>query len=1163
MTPYIKRSLAIMYSDYISINKNFQTSINLELDLENTQKIAEYIPTSDICEVLKQYFRSFLGKDKSKATTLVGPYGKGKSFLLLILSYLTNGDPSTKDYQNLLEKIGIIDSVLKDMILEFHSYKMKFLPVIINSNYDDLRQAFRIALDQSLRNYNLNDIIPQSTYQLCLELINNWENDSSLNEKMTIQCKKELGNVEKLKKGLKEYSSKAFESFKKVYRCMTMGIEFNPLINDDIVNTYSNIIRELKDKYGYTGIFIIFDEFSKFINNAINISRDLKLIQDFAELANRTSIKEQINICCVTHKSLNLYEVNDSRTRDSFKTVEGRFKEVRFNRSLEENYQIISGAIIKKDTKQIKASISLNEELFNRISQSNFLTQEKDLETLKFGCFPLNPVTTYSLIQVSELIAQNERTLFTFLCDADENSFNSFLARNDSGTLNIDSLYDYFSPIMQSSDVERVKNIWIRAEAVLDKTTQPMERSIIKALAIIHILNDFDKLPPNIRTIALALNTQENNLDDNIKPLIENHYLKTDDYKNKFYFASSNSKEIDDQINMLLKTKFSNTSVSELANHFNEEKYILPRRYNEENKITRYYRVVFLTLDELSNLSSFNLLFEKDFSDGLVINLLANEAQTSSLKKVAKDHIDRIHDSRVVLRLPTKEIDDYFVEALRKCGALEKLAITSENKESIYQAEIKLMLEESVLEINKFLTSFYNNESEFYASNVKTRDFKLCLNTLMGNTFKKHLIFNNELVNKNHLTSQYQKPVNNIVNYILSGDEAKSIELPYSETSPEMSVFNAVVKHFNGDSDTNVKEVKKIISDFILSSESKPVSIKNISNSLAAAPYGIRKGLHSLLIAMVIVSLSDSNIILKLQSKEVDLNADNLYKAIYSGSEYTLSYTHSSEDQRHFISKMFDLFSVKTSENFRSNIKLLSNQIRSFFLGLPKIIRDANIHNNYLNLPLEIIKYKNLFLSFNINSSEAVIMQPAEIFGTYQKAYTTLEDFAHNWEKYLVSYKLHLERVIRDIFEVEEETNLKTGINHWMRTNVPNEEHLVLETFDSNLMQTFNSLTFNDQESTSNICHSAIGNYIEDWESDQSDKVNELLKQFTYNVINAKTINLTNTNLQGLAQNTIAELSPLGSMLKDNIKASFDEFGDSITKEEKLQIISDLMKELL
>ena len=77
-----------MYSKLYEINKNFQSSVNLELDLDNESKIYEYVPTNDICDVLKKYIKSALGKPKDRATTLVGPYGKGKSFLLLVLSYI-------------------------------------------------------------------------------------------------------------------------------------------------------------------------------------------------------------------------------------------------------------------------------------------------------------------------------------------------------------------------------------------------------------------------------------------------------------------------------------------------------------------------------------------------------------------------------------------------------------------------------------------------------------------------------------------------------------------------------------------------------------------------------------------------------------------------------------------------------------------------------------------------------------------------------------------------------------------------------------------------------------------------------------------------------------------------------------------------------------------
>ena len=34
--------------------------VNLELDLNSAKKVEEYIPTSDICDVLKKYMKSFV-----------------------------------------------------------------------------------------------------------------------------------------------------------------------------------------------------------------------------------------------------------------------------------------------------------------------------------------------------------------------------------------------------------------------------------------------------------------------------------------------------------------------------------------------------------------------------------------------------------------------------------------------------------------------------------------------------------------------------------------------------------------------------------------------------------------------------------------------------------------------------------------------------------------------------------------------------------------------------------------------------------------------------------------------------------------------------------------------------------------------------------------------
>ena len=76
-----------MYDNYLTINKKFKSSVNLLYDLYDEEKILQYIPTTNLCDIIKNYVNSVLG-NTNKSTILSGPYGKGKSYLMLMLTYL-------------------------------------------------------------------------------------------------------------------------------------------------------------------------------------------------------------------------------------------------------------------------------------------------------------------------------------------------------------------------------------------------------------------------------------------------------------------------------------------------------------------------------------------------------------------------------------------------------------------------------------------------------------------------------------------------------------------------------------------------------------------------------------------------------------------------------------------------------------------------------------------------------------------------------------------------------------------------------------------------------------------------------------------------------------------------------------------------------------------
>ena len=1139
-----------MYSDYIKINKNFQTSVNLELDLNSEKKINEYIPTSDICDVLKRYFRSFIYSNGEKATTLVGPYGKGKSFLLLVISYLISQDCKSKTYASLLKRIKKIDSELCDLINEFNQSGKKLLPIIINSNYDNLNQAFMLALNEALKVGDIGSVIPQTAYSICLDLLDQWDADQEMNRKIYLRCQEKLQMPkEKLRMGLRDFSPEAYEKFVTLYNCVTHGMPFNPLVNDDIVHVYSDVNHVLNEK-GYTGMFIIFDEFSKFLESAGSAqSRDLKIIQDFAELAERSSLDEQMHICCVTHKSFNLYKTADKT--DSFKAVEGRFNEIRFNRSLDENYQIISAAIDNsKALPVIEAFLSEHKDFYEALKVFEPFSRDVNTDDLYYGCFPLNPVTVYSLIQLSELVAQNERTLFTFISDTDDNSLNSFIRKNDAGLFNVDKIYDYFSPILKREEGNQIRNIWFRTEGTLARVEDQDERKIIKALSVILMLNNFDVYPPSETILSIATMIPKETVKAKISSLIEKHYLRKNVLNNLLSFTSANNKEIEDRINVFRQTKASAVSYSSVLDELNDNKFLLPRRYNEQNKITRYYQVSFITEEQLQKLTSFENYRDMAFSDGLVLNLLRTELSEDAVRNEFK----RINDCKTILRYPLNPVNSILFDELIRYLALQEILEKGGN-DPILTSEVELLMEETSEDIQKLIKESFENNCGYVSSIRNDIDgFNETLSNLMDSVYSVKIIFNNELINKNKLTSVYQKSANSIIDDILSNRE-----IEYSETSPETTIKVSVVDQMNQ------KSVRKIIDEIkqaIINTDGQKIPVSSVIAPYLKEPYGIRKGIVPVLLAECIREMPE-NILFYLKNQEIDLNAINLVKAV-NNDGYCFRAAKGSSSQAEYLSRMIKTLGDVPGGNFRRDTKKLCEDYRRFFVGLPLIMK-SNEASDAMGISQKIQEYKKYFLAYGLNPYDLIFEQSARIFDTdnYKKIGEILGDFIRNWETYVLKYKQSIVSMIKEEFGITDETSLHMGLNSEV-VQILNGNKPVLNDVYANILSTIDKLSFDDVEAVNQLSRTMFGLFIEDWSDERRNEMKDRLNDFFSEINKSKKISSSASTIDHLLNEIdLNETSPIGRVLKNNLESTMEEYGESVSKEEKIAILSAMLKSML
>lgn len=164
-------------TDLVSIDNRFEKSINLLLDLNHEKKVSDYIPTRSSIRLLKEYLSETITYTGSRATALIGPYGKGKSHLLLVLLYLLSMG-KTPISKSLIKRITAIDPECKELLKNVVNSGTPFLPVVLNVNPNStLEQSLIRSLFSALDRDKLYDATPDSYFSKALEIIDQWKEE--------------------------------------------------------------------------------------------------------------------------------------------------------------------------------------------------------------------------------------------------------------------------------------------------------------------------------------------------------------------------------------------------------------------------------------------------------------------------------------------------------------------------------------------------------------------------------------------------------------------------------------------------------------------------------------------------------------------------------------------------------------------------------------------------------------------------------------------------------------------------------------------------------------------------------------------------------------------------------------------------------------------------
>lgn len=779
-------------NNYIKLNSEFRSSVNLYLSLNKKDKIESFIPTKSSVDILKKYL-GFVEENKVQATLLLGPYGKGKSHLLLVLMAVLSMERNSENQEivlSLKNKICKVDRDASELIEKVWA-EGRFLPVIISGAHDDLSTPFLIGISDALKRAGFEELTPNTYYSHAIENIIRWrENYPDTYNKLENTLKKNNISVDTFINRLKGYDEEALKMFRQYYSKFTSGGSFNPLVNEDILPVYRNISEQLKDKYGFSGIYIIFDEFSKFIEGQDKKSagNNMKLLQDMCELAN-DSKGAKVYITMVAHKGIKEYGKYLSKDIiNSFTGIEGRIEEIQFITSTKNNYELIQNAIIKnkevfeeKHVKRYIESESTKKYFDIPAFKSTFNSNDFDNIVLK-GCFPLSPISAYLLLNVSEKVAQNERTLFTFISKEEQGSMATYVNNHTESmpwVVQSDLIYDYFKLLFKKSITnEFVHNEWLNAEYALSQTNNQDEKKMIKTLALINIINKPSELSSNENILVLAYGND--NADDVIKGLESKGLIYKKETDNSYVFKTRATSDARNEITKRKAIRSNSVNYSKILEDVSKEKFVIPRKYNFEYQMTRYFSVDYMNVNEFLEIDNAESFVDDDnFSDGRIIKLYKFDNE---------DYSKRINEKIMTLKA-NKLIVIYsnsvcnVLESLKEYDAVNDLKndtrFFSKEENRVLKGEIPLIENELTSLINTYINNAFSDAALPYIyrytgnKTFVTKEKKLVdvVEDVTEKVYDKVIRINNELINKQYITTSPIKKVRtNIIKALLEED---------------------------------------------------------------------------------------------------------------------------------------------------------------------------------------------------------------------------------------------------------------------------------------------------------------------------------------------------------------------------------------------------------
>jgi hypothetical protein len=664
--------------------------------------------------------------------------------------------------------------------------------------------------------------------------------------------------------------------------------------------------------------------------------------------------------------------------------------------------------------------------------------------------------------------------------------------------------------------------------------------------------------------------------------------------------------DIRDEIEKYKAQRLASSKVTDILNDSAFDSFVYPTAYNDDNNIIRYFDFKFIEGAEFLAVKNWSKFTSESKADGVIYAIIPkDQSEIEMIKNVIL--ANKKPHKRIVFILP-KQFIDIGADALDYAAVTHLKDESAAMEDEILNDEYAVYVEDLSEIVASYINGYARPESgkAMFFYNGKQNNFRRkaqltgLLSAICEEVFSRTPIINNESVNKNELPTVAINSRTKILAGLLTNELAPNIGL--SGTGQDVSIMRStliqtgVLENANIDpviqlspANERMRDMLGEINKFFVKKAAKKgganFQVLYDTLTLHENGFGLKYGVIPIYVALVL-HLCKKNLVILHCGSEIKITPELLNDINENPSEYSVIIEDWNEEKAKYIAQLEELFSENVAEREKAynQFTYLMLAMNRWYLSLPKYAKEMTTEyragGKAEKVALSKRKFINRLKQLDGNPREFLFETVFEIFGMNGfnlNVIPIIREVKCEYDNAVNSLVHELGNSVKTMFSRgKPRGSLTSVIKDWHEGLNDKAKQYLYAGNENKILELMVNIMNDESLFVQRLAKEVMFLRIDDWNSDTVDVFLRDLQAFKTTIEDFNThketvidaaasyeIIFTGANGKKIPRRfRKAEYSDRAKLLLNEMAAHLDEYGQSITEQEKRQVLIELLEKL-